>query len=440
MREVGRWETERVLALAPDTASVAAAHRLAAGGSWAGDGAAGDLVWGACAGSGKKPYQIMVDLDVPAYRCSCPSRKVPCKHALGLLLRWSDGTVAEVGEPAGPAAAWRHEREAREATVRPVGERDGTVRDAAGAARRVAQREARVAAGLAELDVWLRDQVRTGLTGVAGGYGHTARIAARMVDAQAPGVAGTLRRLGVVPASGDGWPGRLLAEYGQLHLLVRAHERLGALPAPLVAAVRSRVGYPVAKEDVLGSAGVRDRWLVVGTRDNLDGAVAARRIWLRGERTGRDALLLLFEPDGMFARVPGGDLGTGSGLDADLHFYPGAPPLRALVGERHGEPASGGEPAAGDIPALLAVVAAGLAADPWLTEWPFALSGVPVPAGEGWLLADAAGRTLPLLPAGDAAWTLAAVSGGVPVTVAGEWTPGGLIPLTTWHRGQAVQL
>ena len=48
-----------------------------------------------------------------------------------------------------------------------------------------------------------------------------------MVDAQAKGVAGTLRGLAGITASGNGaagdaWPGRLLSEYALLHLLITA--------------------------------------------------------------------------------------------------------------------------------------------------------------------------------------------------------------------------
>ncbi len=48
----------------------------------------GDLLFGACQGSGKDPYQCSVDFarpDQPTFRCSCPSRQLPCKHGLGLL-------------------------------------------------------------------------------------------------------------------------------------------------------------------------------------------------------------------------------------------------------------------------------------------------------------------------------------------------------------------
>lgn len=89
---MSRWSAEQVIALAPDAASVAAGRKLAAPRGWPQLGCDDRAVWGLAQGSGKSPYQVAVDLAGPAYRCSCPSRKIPCKHALGLLL-WSAGDV-----------------------------------------------------------------------------------------------------------------------------------------------------------------------------------------------------------------------------------------------------------------------------------------------------------------------------------------------------------
>ena len=44
-----------------------------------------------------------------------------------------------------------------------------------------------------------------------------------------PGLAGWVRNLAGVAASGQGWPGRLLSELALLHLLAAAHDRLDAL-------------------------------------------------------------------------------------------------------------------------------------------------------------------------------------------------------------------
>jgi hypothetical protein len=138
-------------------------------------------------------------------------------------------------------------------------------------------------------------------------------------------------------------------------------------------------------------------------------------------------------------------LRPGTELRASLHYYPGQPALRAAAGERQAQPARAQRPVpAADVNALLAGYAAGLAQDPWLTVWPALLTGTPVPPGDGpqgnrWQLIDSAGAALPLADR-ESLWTLLAVSGGHPVTVAGEWHPDGLLPLTVWHGDRAVAL
>jgi hypothetical protein len=439
-----RWSADSVLALAPDDSSQRAATRLADPAPWSGAGAAGELVWGLCAGSGKNPYQTIADLSGPAYRCSCPSRKFPCKHALGLLLLWAGGGVPEEAQPADYARAWletRRER-AEKSVSRTVAADSGAAKDGPAAARRADERAARVTAGLAELQEWLRDQVRVGLARACGpgAAGHADAIAARMVDAQAPGVAGVLRGLSALPGSaGDEWPARLLGEYARLHLLACAHERLAALPPGLAAVVRSRVGYTTGRQEVLERPAVTGHWLVTAVRDLVDGTVPGRRIWLRGRDTGQDAMLLTFAGGGYWQDPETARLRAGTELSADLHYYPGQPPLRALAGERHADPARGQCPEPdGGADGLLAGWAAGIERDPWLTTWPALLTGTPVP-GRHWHFADQDGAALPLADR-ESLWTLLAVSGGHPVTVAGEWNGDRLLPLTVWHGDQAVAL
>ncbi|MYS30014.1 SWIM zinc finger family protein, partial [Streptomyces sp. SID7804] len=111
MTEQGvRWTVDQVLALAPDSASRTAGSRLGAAGSWSGAGRCGEgTVWGLCEGGGSGPYRTVVDVadpSGPAYRCSCPSRKVPCKHALGLLLLRAG---AEEAVPRARAPEWVRE-------------------------------------------------------------------------------------------------------------------------------------------------------------------------------------------------------------------------------------------------------------------------------------------------------------------------------------------
>ena len=202
-----------------------------------------------------------------------------------------------------------------------------------------------------ELDSWLRDQVRQGLAASQrAGYLHWDDIAARMVDAQAPGLAERLRALAAVPHSGPGWDGRLLEEYALLRLLAVACRDQGRLPQPLRDTVRSRVGFTVRQAEVLASAApVRDRWQVLARRDLESDRIRTRRAWLRGRRTGRAALVLSFAAAGQ----PLDDsLAVGTEIDADLAFYPGAVALRALVAVRRDADPGDTEP--GDTGALRA--------------------------------------------------------------------------------------
>ena len=320
----------------------------------------------------------------------------------------------------------------------------GEVKDVEAARRRAEQRASRVAAGLDDLERWLRDQVRGGLAGAEReGYARFEQPAARLVDAQAPAAAAAVRRMPGIVASGAGWPGRLLDELARLHLLVAAHRRLADLPPPLAATVRTWVGYPVATADVRREPAVRDRWSVLARRDSEDENLTTRRVWLQGASTGRLALVLSFAAWG---RELDASLVPGTCVDADLHYYPAAAPVRALVGERHDDPDAEPEPASvtgGGLDDALRSWAAALAADPWLGSWPVVLAGVvpcPPDGGDGWRLADAAGAALPLAPVAGDPWRLLAASGGHPVTVGGDWTPAGLVPWCVAAGDELVSL
>ncbi|MUN36401.1 SWIM zinc finger family protein [Actinomadura sp. NEAU-AAG5] len=428
-----RWERGRVLGLAPDAAAAKAAGGVAAAASWSGTGCDDGAVWGECRGSGATPYRTCADLAEPAFHCTCPSRKFPCKHALALLLLWSEGAVGPGPRP-GWAAEWMERRRdrGRAAPAAPAAPA-ARARDPKTAERR----ERRVEDGLADLDRWLRDQVAHGLAQAEkASYRLWDDAARRLVDAQAAGLSGPVRGLASVPRR-PGWPGRLLEEYAMLRLLVRAYQRRGELPPELRDTVRARIGFTVAQEEVL-SAGerVRDRWTVTGSRDSAQDQLTTRRVWLRGRRTARPALVLSFAAPGA---ASGGrldaSLAVGTEVDAELAFYPGAQPLRALVADRYG-PAEEGTPEGTGIGGFLAEHAAALARDPWLDGWPATLAAVRLGRDEGGDLyaVDGSGDALPLRLTDP--WRLLAVAGGGPVTLSGEWGAGGLRPLTAWQADE----
>ena len=423
------WPRQRVLSLAPDRASIVAATALAGTRTWLDLGTDSTGLWGSCAREGRELYQTVVDLgSPPAYACSCPSRKVPCKHALALLLQWSDGLVP-AGHPPPFAAGWLDERASRKVKQEPASasRQPGELADPAAAAKRAAARAERVAAGLDELDQWLCDQIRGGLAGLErAGYAHFDTMAARMVDAQASGVAGMLR---AIPAefAGVGWPSRVLEQLGALHLLVQAHRRLDELPVDLAATVRARIGYSVSKSEVLAVPGIVDHWFAVGMVDTAEYRLDTRRVWLYGAVSGRWAVIMSFAP-------PGGPLDdtvlAGYVLRARLHFYPGSGQFRALLGEQTSATVGRTMPPAKSFAEIRARFAQLVAADPWAARMPAVINAVPVPGTRPWRMRAPAGECCEIIDLPEEPWPLLARSGGEPIEVFGEWTHRGFRPLS----------
>ncbi len=451
-----RWTPEHVLSLAPDASSRKAATKLSHPAPWSVTGSDDAALWGQCQGSGGSPYRTVVDLSGPAYQCSCPSRKFPCKHALGLLLLWSAHTTGATAAPDW-ARDWLNARglRARQQTARATADTDADGTDTDGtedgaaeraarlaADRRLARRSARVAAGAAELEDRLADQLRSGLADApAQGAAGWGEVAARMVDAQAPGLAARARELGAVPASGPGWPSRLLEEYGLLHLLAAGYRRVDTLPEPLAATVRARVGFTVDTAELLRGSLVRDHWLVLGSSEAADERLTTRRIWLRGRDSGRSALLLSFGRPGVAPELA---LPTGLLIEAELAFHPGARPLRAALGTRFAAPRTPDPaeavPAGVSLDDALDAYGRALGDDPWLESWPVVLDRVvPVPGPLGWSLADHSGPVPLSIPVDRRStpvhglWKLAAVSAGRPLTLFGECGHRGFTPITAWY-------
>ncbi len=450
-----RWAPEQVEAIAPTPAAMTAARPLVALGRWGSTGADERAVWGSCRGSGAEPYDTMVDHVGVGFSCTCPSRRRPCKHTLALLMLWAQGQVADGIAPS-TVDAWltRRIRTQEAVGVEPVDTAAPAVDPSPGVDpatpasddvpephdepdrdRGRDERVERMYAGLAELDRWLDDRMRTGLADPAlARYGTWDELAARLVDARAGSLANRIRRLaGLVGASPD-WHGEVLAELGLLHLLSQAARRLGELPDPLADAVATTVGWQVRQADVLAGVPDTDQWVVAGRSDTREDRIEVRRHWLRGVNSGRWALVLSFAA---YRQSLDTSLEVGTSVHADLHRYPG-PALRALVGVRHGDPLEPARPPAVDVAGACDEIGSLLVGEPWLDRVPVTVRAAVAPAGSGWVLTDDTG-SLPLL-GGRSMSTLLAISAGAPVDVTVEWTPHGVLPLTIHLPDRSIDI
>jgi len=442
------YSTEQILALAPDAASATAGRSLATTGKWQSLGRDDRILWGACLGSGSKPYQTVIDLNEPAFKCSCPSRKFPCKHAIGLFLLFAAqpevGTASATPEWASEWVAKRDLQAQRksEAVKKADEEPDEATRARRDnqKAKRSLDREAKVAAGLKELELWLRDLLRHGLASAqTRPFSYWDQMAARLIDAQAPGLARRVRELSHLSQSGDGWTERLLGQLSSLFLLVKAFERLGVLSAATQADVRIAIGWTYKEEELAAEDLVRDDWLVLGQRTTGEEALRVQRTWLWGQRAAKGALILEFAAAGRPLVL---NLFPGTQIDAELQFYPGNYPLRAIIKNRLA-PARSLTEFSGFATSnqLLMTYADVLARNPWLEAIPAPINSVvPVRRGDLWFARDSDNRLLPISSASIPNWKLMALSGGHPLSIFGEWNGRSLMPLSAWTDGRHVEL
>lgn len=419
---------EKIERLAPDQASLSAAKKLLKPAGWPTleeDGAG--LIWGECQGSGATPYRIAVTEADAGYKCTCPSRKFPCKHSLALMWLRADGGVAFnrgtppqwvddwLGRRRGPVAG-KPKAEAEAEAARPsiaaiAAKEEQESNDPAAHARAEAQRarnrekrEELVTAGIAAMDQWIADQLERGLAGFDQRAAQDcATLAKRLVDAKAGGLA---NRIAMLPAHLFGLdeqhrPRAAAKALSAAYLIGQAYTRQIALPDLLRSDVRQAIGWTMTREALLeqpSALKVDGAWRVLAARDEVQ-PDRLRRIetWL--ERQGEapvHAVLIDYIP------VGGGATGNmympGELLDAELVFYPSPVPLRAQIVAHRGTRAADGRWQCANRPMSSAIDAwrRALSGKPWLGDYPLSASGVAMRSAGGMLFAVSGEIALPI--------------------------------------------
>lgn len=416
----------RVEALATDQASLKAAAGLAKPGKWSGVGGSADgaLIWGECAGSGANPYRVMADLRDLGNKCTCPSRKFPCKHVLALLWLNAEAVVAF---PPGEIPAWVSDWLGRRrgttaapagAAAKPASEAPKDVRAAqlaepeapedpkaaakreAAVAKRTEDTERAILDALDALEQWIGDQLRMGLAAfIDDATARCRRIAARLVDGKAAAMAG---RIDELPArllgqpAGDR-PRAAVVELGKLVLLARAFRA-----SPRDAEIRRAVASSETRDTILASAEtlrITGRWEVLAeqVQTRRDGLVS-QTTWLLnlGSEGPRFAMLLDYFPASAGRRTSA--FTPGERFAGEVAFFPGRNPLRALLLQRAADGVDSPDwPDAK--PDLAEALTAPLHAEPWALDIPVLLPAGRVavdPAGQGWWRPADAATALPL--------------------------------------------
>jgi hypothetical protein len=411
---------DQITALAPDAASLKAGRGLATLRKWQSLGADETALWGLALGSGAEPYQTRVHLTDFASKCSCPSRKFPCKHALGLmLLRTTDSAAFTATTPPAWVTEWLESRAAREekanerAAAKPAKPADETA-----ARKRREQRQERVGEGVALLQQALFDLTREGLAAPAArSHATWENLAKRMIDCQAPRLAGWLYHIAEDILTDPAADQLLPRELGRLHLLLHCAQHQAALDETTCCEIQQQLGGRSTNASDEGGEELQDQWFVAGRRFEERDRLLTSTTWLHGLTTGRWAMVLRFAvlPQTITEPWP-----LGATIQASLRMVRGLVPQRAQdLGSAVVTVALPNLPTVENLTSMLQRHAETLAANPFHHRTPFLCALRP--AAQGGLLRDADGDALPWQARADEALLVQAVCGPLPTLMCGEW-------------------
>lgn len=410
------YTSEQVLGLAQHDYQVKTSRELAFVHKWHSLGHDERGIWGEIPVNDKTPIGTKVLLEPLLFSCSCVSYHSPCQHSLGLLLLWLEHPEAFTDAT---STTWTETDEL---------DTDSEIIEDG-------ERRTRVEAGLAELELWLHDLVRSGLE-VARTRPPTyyQQMADRLVDANLSELAKDIRQLASISVKHPRWHEDYLSVLGRLHLLVQGFKRLDDLPETTTADLRMVVGWlPKLQAET-----VTDTWHIVGRRVEAEIARKVQRTYLWSEKSSRPALLV----DVLHGtKTASTRFLPGAVLEATLNFYTSSTPLRAelLSAQKVRQPENAVEGET-SIKSAMTNFTTVKTANPWLRSYPLLLQAVVAEQHEGnWIVRDSEGYFLSLPPRFGYGWYLRALSADG-LWLFGEYDGVRFLPLSTWANGRLLEL
>lgn len=293
-----------------------------------------------------------------------------------------------------------------------------------------AKRLERVRRGAESLRLWLLDRIEAG---VATHDREAVNVmAARLVDAQAPGLAREVRRLNEIAASGAGWEEKALDQLGMLFLACEALERFGDQPPAFQVEFLQWLGFAIQKKDLPEEGRLVDVWHVAAQRMWIEDKVTVQKSWLYGASSELWWVNYSYRVNNMPFDP---NFALGSAYWAEVGFYPGALQLRGAVVVMDPEPRFFAPPPGKSIAALQSEFADLVAKFPWVDA---VGGGVVVQGlmreGDTWHAGSLDGAKMRLKTPEDRGWVVASVSGGGPCVLYGEWDGREFLPTSMTVR------
>ena len=398
---------------------------------WVSKGANESAVWGEAQGSGSKPYQTQIDLGNIAFKCSCPSRKFPCKHGLGLMLFYARQQTAftDTNAPAW-VSDWLNKRAEKEEKKT---NREEKPVDEAAQAKRQQARQQKVADGINELGLWIKDIVRNGIINIPEkGFAFFDSMTRRMVDAQAPGLAGMVRVLGEINFYAEGWQSNFMDQLLSIYLVIESYKNNNNTSEIMQQDIRSWIGFTKNQDELKEQTGINDTWFVLAKQTEETDAITTEKNWLYGTQSNQYALVLQF-----IVRGQGGQLTFTPGMfiRAELVFYPAVSAMRAIVKSQVAATAANRFTAFNNWQQVVQIETTLCSQMPVRNERPFIVEQLtPVQYDNRWWLQDRDKKMMVIKNEEKLIWKLLALGGGAPLNMVVIGKEDRYEPVGVWYN------
>ncbi len=443
---MNHFSKQQVEALAPDFASLKAGKELAFLPKWVTLAFSDRALWGEVQGSGKNPYQTQVDGNSMAFKCSCPSRKFPCKHGLGLLFLFAENPpdFKQTDEPAW-VKEWMDKRqekaEKQDPSVSEAKNDDSDDKKAQLSAKNKAKtqddRLANAQSGAAELELWLKDLLRNGFLSIPEkGAAYFEKTAARMVDAKATGLGNFVKGFNKINYyNGTTWQSDVLEQAAKTFLTLEGFKNFDKLDPSVSDDLKSLIGWSAKQKELLEddtAENLTDNWLTLAKTTEREDDLTIQRHYLLGLQSHRFAYILDFAYKNLALPTL---LMPATATKASLVFQPSNALLcRAFVknqGANTSKIATDFEPLS-NWSAAQHVIVQHLQKSPWADDILQIVADLTLATdNNAWFLRDREGSLLKLNLqfSEEKIWQLLAVSGGIAKTFAVLRTGETVLPL-----------
>jgi len=289
---------DQVEQIIPDASSAKSAKKLAKFEAWNNiSGSTDQWIWGEIQGSAT--YQSAIFLPELKCECSCPSFKRPCKHALALLMvytEYQDKFSIQQDDQAIPDRVQKWRDKKSKATEKKEKAVDKPVDEVARVKRQLA-REKKMDAGIETLQTWLNDIVSMGLGRLRQQQHEMFRdMQSRLVDAQLNGLVSYLEEFSSALYQTD-WQQQCSFWLAKLSLAVQLWQHRQQLDPMLLEEMKQLFGVNLPSDawDHIAVQTLNIHAVGQVTHELLNTRGRYRRQWLWDSQKQCDYLLLDFE-------------------------------------------------------------------------------------------------------------------------------------------------